>query len=71
MDTNKNIALNTLDELFRLYNDGVIKPQIDHVYPFSKIGDAMQRMHNRQNIGKILLQPDDDISKNDTLKTSE
>ena len=57
----KEIAFNTLNELFRLYCEGSIKPQIDNIYPFSKVAEAMQRMHSRQNIGKILLRPDDNI----------
>ncbi|CAF0798379.1 unnamed protein product [Rotaria sordida] len=68
-DSGKEIALKTIDELFRLYNEGAIKPQIDSIYPLSKVGEAMQRMHNRQNIGKILLQPDDEANatkNNDT-----
>ncbi|CAF2339460.1 unnamed protein product [Rotaria sp. Silwood2] len=36
----------------------------DTIYPLSKVGEAMQRMHNRQNIGKILLQPDDETNAN-------
>lgn len=56
------MALDTINELFRLYEEGALKPQVDTVYPFSKIGDAMQRMHNRQNVGKVLLRPDSDSS---------
>ncbi|CAF2698434.1 unnamed protein product [Rotaria sp. Silwood2] len=64
LDSTKDIALNTIHELFRLYNEGAIKPKIDTIYPLSKVGEAMQRMHNRQNIGKILLQPDDETNAN-------
>jgi hypothetical protein len=65
LDSIKEIGTNTINELFRLYNEGAIKPQIDNIYPFSKVGEAMQRMHNRQNIGKILLRPDDEINVNE------
>ncbi|CAF4727358.1 unnamed protein product, partial [Rotaria sp. Silwood2] len=64
LDSTKDIALNTIHELFRLYNEGAIKPKIDTIYPLSKVGETMQRMHNRQNIGKILLQPDDETNAN-------
>ena len=71
MEKNKHLASDTLNELFRLYNEGAIKPQIDSVYPFSKTGEAMQRMHNRKNIGKILLQPDSDTPVNQKATESE
>lgn len=58
LDSTNEIASSTITELFRLYNIGAIKPQIDSIFPFSKIGDAMQRMHLRQNVGKVLLRPD-------------
>jgi NADPH:quinone reductase-like Zn-dependent oxidoreductase len=61
-ESQKQVAYEALNELFRLYEHGAIKPTIDQVYPFSKIGEAMQRMHNRQNIGKVLLQPDQDFA---------
>ena len=71
LDTSKEIAVNTINELFRLYNEGAIKPQIDNIYPYSKIGEAMQRMHNRQNIGKVLLRPDNEINNDENNKTTE
>jgi NADPH:quinone reductase-like Zn-dependent oxidoreductase len=64
LDNTKDPASNTINELFRLYNEGALKPQIDSIYPFSKIDEAMKRMHNRQNIGKVLLRPDNET--NDT-----
>jgi len=71
LTNNKELALNTINELFRLYNEGALKPQVDNIYPFSKIGDAMQRMHNRQNIGKVLLQPDSEINNKTTEQEQE
>jgi NADPH:quinone reductase-like Zn-dependent oxidoreductase len=71
-DTTKDIALSTINELFRLYNQGAIKPQVDNIYPYSKVGEAMQRMHNRQNIGKVLLRPDDEKTNiNENNKADE
>jgi len=71
LDATKEVAVNTMNELFRLYNEGALKPQVDNIYPFSKIGEAMQRMHNRQNIGKVLLRPDNEINNGDNNKTTE
>jgi hypothetical protein len=31
----------------------------------------MQRMHNRQNVGKVLLQPDNEITTDSNKETSE
>jgi NADPH:quinone reductase-like Zn-dependent oxidoreductase len=69
LDSTKDLAFNTINELFRLYNEGAIKPQIDTIYSFSKVGEAMQRMHNRQNIGKILLRPDNALTDQEQEKT--
>lgn len=41
-----------------MYKQGKIKIKIDSTYSFSKIGEAMKRLHSRQNIGKVLLKPD-------------
>ncbi len=67
----RDIALSAVNELFRLYNEGAIKPQLDNIYPYSKIGEAMQRMHNRQNIGKVLLRPDNETNANEDNQTGE
>lgn len=31
----------------------------------------MQRMHNRQNVGKVLLRPDNDVDEKDNNKPTE
>ncbi|XP_014779832.1 synaptic vesicle membrane protein VAT-1 homolog-like isoform X2 [Octopus bimaculoides] len=46
-----------MDKLFKLYTDGIIKPVIDQVACFEDIAEAMQRLHDRKNIGKIILDP--------------
>jgi hypothetical protein len=56
-------TLKDIDILMNLYKEGKIKMQIDSVYPFSKIGEAMKRMHSRQNVGKIILKPDCEIQE--------
>lgn len=71
LETSREIAANTIGELFRLYDEGAIKPQVDSVFPFSKIGEAMQRMHNRQNVGKVLLKPDEDAQNAATEKAAQ
>jgi len=44
-----------LGELARLFEDGLLKPVIDSVYPFEKIKDAHERMERAEHMGKIVL----------------
>ncbi|KAK5601433.1 Synaptic vesicle membrane protein VAT-1 [Crenichthys baileyi] len=48
----------TLIKLLELYQQGKIKPRIDSCYHFEEVAEAMKRMHDRQNIGKIILLPE-------------
>lgn len=48
----------TMLTLLELYRQGKIKPHIDSCYHFEEVTDAMKRMHERQNIGKVILLPD-------------
>ncbi|AWP17745.1 Synaptic vesicle membrane protein VAT-1 -like [Scophthalmus maximus] len=45
-------------ELLELYRQGKIKPRIDSCYHFEEVADAMRRMHDRHNIGKVILLPE-------------
>ncbi|KAM6897358.1 synaptic vesicle membrane protein VAT-1 homolog [Xenentodon cancila] len=71
MQTNKavsgfNLAYVPNDDFFRktmfnvldLYKQGKIKPRIDSCYHFEEVAEAMKRMHERQNIGKVILLPE-------------
>ncbi|CAL1544867.1 unnamed protein product [Lymnaea stagnalis] len=40
-----------------LYNQGKIKLTIDSVWAFEDVGEAMQKLCDRKNIGKIILDP--------------
>ncbi|KAK7919555.1 hypothetical protein WMY93_010839 [Mugilogobius chulae] len=48
----------TMNKLLEFYNQGKIKPQIDSRFHFEEVADAMRRMHERQNIGKVILLPE-------------
>ncbi|KAK0156542.1 Synaptic vesicle membrane protein VAT-1 [Merluccius polli] len=48
----------TMDTLLGLYVQGKIKPRIDSTFHFEEVADAMRRMHERQNIGKVILLPE-------------
>jgi NADPH:quinone reductase-like Zn-dependent oxidoreductase len=44
-----------LDELFRMYGAGEIKPVIGKKFPLAEAAAAHRYIHNRQNIGKVIL----------------
>ncbi|XP_029933580.1 synaptic vesicle membrane protein VAT-1 homolog [Myripristis murdjan] len=52
------LIVRTMATLLELYNQGKIKPRIDSSYHFEEVGDAMKRMHERLNIGKVILLPE-------------
>lgn len=54
-------AIIDINALLDLYESKKIKIQLDNTYGFSKIGEAMKRMHARLNFGKIILKPDSEI----------
>jgi hypothetical protein len=60
-----------LNILLDLYQSNKIKVKVDSIFPFSKIGEAMKRMHSRQNIGKIILKPDSEMNQEAVLNTEE
>lgn len=43
--------------LLALYSQGHIKPHIDSVWPFEKVGDAMKQLQEKKNVGKVILVP--------------
>lgn len=47
----------TVEKVFALWADGKIKPTIDSTWAYEDIAEAMQKMHDRKNIGKIVLDP--------------
>jgi NADPH:quinone reductase-like Zn-dependent oxidoreductase len=44
-----------LDELFRMYAAGKIKPVIGKTFPLEQAAAAHQYIHERKNIGKVIL----------------
>jgi len=44
-------------KIFQLHKDGKVKPVIDSVWALEDVTEAMQKMHDRKNIGKIVLDP--------------
>eukprot|EP00999_Lentomonas_sp_LEN2_P002791 NODE_659_length_1283_cov_66.545848_g620_i0.p1 GENE.NODE_659_length_1283_cov_66.545848_g620_i0~~NODE_659_length_1283_cov_66.545848_g620_i0.p1 ORF type:complete len:379 (+),score=81.09 NODE_659_length_1283_cov_66.545848_g620_i0:49-1185(+) len=55
----KELVMDELQELQLLYKEGKIRPIVDSIYKFSDAANASLRMHQRLNMGKVLLVPDD------------
>jgi len=45
-------------ELMKLWAVGVLRPVVRATVPFSEAGRAHQILHDRQNVGKVVLVPD-------------
>ncbi|XP_074477111.1 synaptic vesicle membrane protein VAT-1 homolog [Sebastes fasciatus] len=56
--TDEQLIDRTMSKLLELYEQGKIKPRIDSCYHFEEVADAMKRMHERLNIGKVILLPE-------------
>nr|XP_037873372.1 vesicle amine transport protein isoform X2 [Bombyx mori] len=43
--------------VFTLWAQGKVKPIVDSTWALEDVGEAMQKMHDRKNIGKLVLDP--------------
>jgi NADPH:quinone reductase-like Zn-dependent oxidoreductase len=43
--------------LVALWRDGKVRPRVDSTYPFERAADAHRRLHDRKNVGKVVLVP--------------
>ncbi|XP_031699809.1 synaptic vesicle membrane protein VAT-1 homolog [Anarrhichthys ocellatus] len=73
--TDGELISRTMFKLLELYDQGKIKPRIDSCYHFEQVTDAMKRMHERQNIGKVILLPEakeeEEAAKEEEAKEEE
>ncbi|XP_076325257.1 synaptic vesicle membrane protein VAT-1 homolog-like isoform X2 [Tachypleus tridentatus] len=46
-----------VNKFFKMWQEGQIKPVIDSTWAFEDVQEAMQKLHDRKNIGKITLDP--------------
>ena len=49
------LVQDVVKDLFKLYKEGKIKPVIDSTWAMEEVTDAMTRMQEHKNVGKILL----------------
>lgn len=57
MQSHPELLKSGMKHIFDLYTEEKIKPHIDEVFAFEEVGKAMQRMHQRKNVGKIIISP--------------
>jgi len=53
----RQLMLPQIDALLTYANAGKIRPRIDKAFPFSQAADAHRYIHERKNIGKVVLTP--------------
>jgi len=46
-----------VEKVYKLFQEGKIKPVVDSIWALEDIPEAMQKMHDRKNVGKIILDP--------------
>lgn len=47
----------TVNKIFDLWKSGKIQPVIDSTWAIEDVGEAMQKLHDRKNVGKLVLDP--------------
>lgn len=55
LETRGALLRGELDELFGLYGEGKLKPVIAKTFPLDQAAAAHQYIHDRKNIGKVIL----------------
>ncbi|KAJ8344779.1 hypothetical protein SKAU_G00289720 [Synaphobranchus kaupii] len=58
LDDEPELISQVVAKLLELYGQGKIKPRVDSTWHFEQVGDAMRRMQERNNIGKVILLPE-------------
>ncbi|KAG7459725.1 hypothetical protein MATL_G00213640 [Megalops atlanticus] len=73
LDGEFELISQVMAKLLELYNQGKIKPRVDSTWHFEQVGDAMRRMQERNNIGKVILlpEPKKEEPKKEEEKTEE
>ncbi|KAI4891527.1 hypothetical protein NFI96_018025 [Prochilodus magdalenae] len=55
LDAETELLTQAMNAVLDLYRQGKVKPRIDSTHHLEQIGDAMRRMQERNNIGKVIL----------------
>ncbi|KAK2920183.1 synaptic vesicle membrane protein VAT-1 homolog-like isoform X1 [Channa argus] len=69
-----NLVKTVMDKLLCLYDQKKIKPVVDSLWALEEVKEAMQRIHDRVNIGKLILDLEKSptpLMASDSTETSE
>lgn len=55
-----------LTKIIKMFEEGKLAVKVDSFFTYSKVGEAMRRMHARKNAGKIILIPDCEVESAST-----
>ncbi|XP_071324219.1 synaptic vesicle membrane protein VAT-1 homolog [Trachinotus anak] len=55
LDGETELIMQAMNTILDLYKQGKVKPRIDSTWHFEQVGDAMRKMQERNNIGKMIL----------------
>ncbi|XP_028258166.1 synaptic vesicle membrane protein VAT-1 homolog-like [Parambassis ranga] len=68
------LVKSVMDKLLRLYDQKKIRPVVDSLWALEEVKEAMQRIHDRGNIGKLILDVEKSptpLMASDSTETSE
>lgn len=73
LDGETELITQAMSTVLELYVQGKIKPRIDSTFHLEQVGDAMRRMQERSNIGKVILttEPMPEEEKKEEAKKEE
>uniref|UniRef100_A0A3B3CT88 Vesicle amine transport 1 n=1 Tax=Oryzias melastigma TaxID=30732 RepID=A0A3B3CT88_ORYME len=55
LDGETELITQAMNTILDLYKQGKVKPRIDSTWHLEQVGDAMRKMQERNNIGKVIL----------------
>ncbi|XP_032392678.1 synaptic vesicle membrane protein VAT-1 homolog [Etheostoma spectabile] len=55
LDGEMELITEAMNTILDLYKQGKVKPRIDSTWHLEQVGDAMRKMQERNNIGKVIL----------------
>ncbi|KAM9346503.1 synaptic vesicle membrane protein VAT-1 homolog [Symphorus nematophorus] len=55
LDGETELITQAMNTILDLYKEGKVKPRIDSTWHLEQVGDAMRKMQERNNIGKVIL----------------
>ncbi|XP_054907906.1 synaptic vesicle membrane protein VAT-1 homolog [Poeciliopsis prolifica] len=55
LDGEMELITQAMNTILDLYKQGKVKPRIDSTWHLEQVGDAMRKMQERNNIGKVIL----------------